>query len=490
VDGRYRTEALRGFGFNVTSTGLLSPSSRREASTRVRPGISLFPVATKSGLPSWLLALGYLGGVAAITIAALLRQPGLAATRTIWAEDGRIFYAQARTMSFWATLTTLHNGYVQLFPRLAAQLARLVPLAHVSDLLAITGALSLGCLAGLVFHMAKGHIASPGLRALLAAGMVLLPVANVELLNNVVNVPWWFFFATFWALLWRPRSWAGRTCAALVCFMAAASEALVALFLPLAVARAIVLPRRREQAATGGLVLGLLYQAAVILPAGAQALSSPGGIHDVGQSFAVRVGLGMVGGVKGTDWLVVHARSASTALGLVVVGVVIVAGLCARSARVRVFTLVAAAYSAICFLVPVWLRDVATVMQLGTVRLAGRYQAVPVLLLTSALLVLADHFAREASPEALQHSMWKSKGPRALPRRSVVAVTVCAALLIPSWVADFRGPNQRSSGPPWATEVAKATAVCRRDATAVATLSIDPPYWTVRLPCRVVVQPG
>ena len=287
--------------------------------------------------------------------------------------------------------------------------------------LAITGALSLGCLAGLVFHMAKGHIASPGLRALLAAGMVLLPVANVELLNDVVNVPWWFFFAAFWALLWRPRSWPGRTCAALVCFMAAASEALVALFLPLAVARAVVLPRRQEQAATGGLVLGLLYQAVVILPAGAKALSSPGGIHDVGQSFAVRVGLGMVGGVKGTDWLVVQARGASTALGLVVVGAVIGGGVCARSPRVRIFTLVAAAYSAVCFVVPVWLRDVATVMQIGTVRLAGRYQAVPVLLLTSALLVLADHFAREGGTRTLQHSTWKTKSPQALPRRSVVA---------------------------------------------------------------------
>lgn len=209
----------------------------------------------------------------------------------------------------------------------------------------------------------------------------------------------------------------------------------------------------------------------------------------MGQSFAVRVGLGMVGGVKGTDWLVAQARGASTALGLVVIGVVIVAGVCARSPRVRLFTLVAAAYSAVCFVVPVWLRDVASVMQIGTVRLAGRYQAVPVLLLTSALLVLADHFAREGSTRTLRHSTWKTKSLEAWPRRSVVAVTVCAALLIPSWVADFRGPNQRSSGPPWATEVAKATAVCRRGA-AVATLSIDPPYWTVRLPCRVVAQPG
>ena len=69
-------------------------------------------------------------------------------------------------------------------------------------------------------------------------------------------------------------------------------------------------------------------------------------------------------------------------------------------------------------------------------------------------------------------------------------MVVCAALFVPSWVADFRGPNQRSTGPPWATEVAKAVAACRKGATATATLSIDPPHWTVTLPCRLVVAPS
>ena len=70
--------------------------------------------------------------------------------------------------------------------------------------------------------------------------------------------------------------------------------------------------------------------------------------------------------------------------------------------------------------------------------------------------------------------------------RSVVAVAVCAALFVPSWVADFRGPNQRSAGPPWATEVARAIGDCRGGGNVTATLSINPPYWTVVLPCRVL----
>ncbi len=436
MDGGEHLEALRHFRSGVSSTSLLLPSPRREHVPRARPGSALFPAAGRSHLPPGALAIGYVAGFAAASGAALLRQPGVPAIKTIWAEDGRIFYAQATTLSFWRTLTTLHNGYMQLFPRLAVQLARLVPVADASTVLALIGALSLGALCCLVFHMARGHIASPGLRGLLAAGMVLLPVANVELLDNLVNVPWWLFFAAFWALVWKPRSGPGRAVAALLCFLAAASEALVGLFLPLALARWATLRETKEQAATVGLVLGLLYQAVVILPSGAKALSSPGGLHDIGQSFAVRVGLGVVGGVKGTDWLAVHGRQLSIALGIVAIGAVLLFGLWARSARVRLFVLVATVYSAICFVVPVWLRDVAGALQAGTVRIAGRYQAIPVLLLMSAVLVLADYFAREGA--AFAYPWWRARSPAVPSRRALAAVAVCTVLFLPSWVADFR----------------------------------------------------
>ncbi len=470
----------------MRATSLLSPPARRPFSDRVDPLASLFPAAGRSSWPAGSIAVGYIIGLAATSLAALLRQPGVPATKTIWAEDGRIFYAQATTLSFWRTLTTLHNGYMQLFPRLAVQLVHFVPVTDVPTLFALVGALSLGGLCCLVFHMARGHIAAPGLRVLLAAGMILLPVANVELLDNLVNVPWWLFFAAFWALLWRPKSWPGRAGAAIVCFMAAGSEALVALFLPLAVARAATLREAKEQAAGGGLVLGLIYQAAVILPSGAKAVTSPGGLHDVGASFAVRVGSGIVGGVKGTDWLVAHDRDAAIVLGIVVLIAIVVIGACTRSVRVRSFTFVAAAYSALCFVVPVWLRDVATVMQLGKVGIAGRYQAVPLLLVMSAVLVLADYFARGDSSARLGFPTRSIGRAPAVSMRAIVAMAVCAALFLPSWVADFRGPNQRSAGPTWAAQVGRAIGDCRRGGNVTATLSIDPPYWTVVLPCRVL----
>ena len=170
----------------------------------------LFPTATPSRSPAWLIVVGYVAALAVLSGAALLRQPGVPATTTVWAEDGLIYYAQAMRLSFWQTLAITHNGYAQLFPRLAVQVARLFPVADASTVFALMGALSVAGVACFVFHVAKGHIVLLPVRGLLAAAVVLLPVANTEMLNNLVNVPWWLFFAAFWALLWRPRSLSGR----------------------------------------------------------------------------------------------------------------------------------------------------------------------------------------------------------------------------------------------------------------------------------------
>jgi hypothetical protein len=393
-------------------------------------------------------------------------------------------------LPFWHTLVTLHNGYIQLFPRLTVQLALVVPPADVAATLALTGAISLAGLACLVFHMSKGHIATPAIRALLPAAMVLLPVANTELLNNLVNVPWWLFFAAFWALLWRPRSVAGLIGAGAVCFLAAASEPLVALFLPLAIARAVSVRSLAEQAPGAGLLLGLVYQALVIVPSGAKALSGTGGLQGIGPSFAVRAGLGLVGGVKGTDWLFSHHKNLSVALGGVILCAIVAVGALTRSPRARAFTLVAAAYSAACFVVPVWLRDVAEVVKVGQVQIAARYQAVSLLLLASAVLVLADHFGREAAPPAFSWITTEKTTPRVIVTsgRALATVVLCLALFAPTWVTDFREPNQRSAGPIWASQVARGLAQCRTRNEGTVTLSISPPHWTAELECTALTS--
>ena len=137
----------------------------------------LFPPARRSSLPWPLLVCGYTGGFVLVVVLALARQSGLPATGTLWAEDGVIFYSQAVAHSVLHTLVASYNGYGQLVPRLAVQLTGLGPLRDVPTTVALSGAVGLALVSCLVFHMARGLITSPALRALLVASMVLLPLA-------------------------------------------------------------------------------------------------------------------------------------------------------------------------------------------------------------------------------------------------------------------------------------------------------------------------
>jgi len=229
-------------------------------------------------------------------------------------------------MSFGRTLFTTYNGYAQFVPRLLAQIARGAPPARAAEVFALAGAISFALTAGLVFHMSKGHIAAPLVRVLLVAAMVLLPIATSELLDNILNVPWWLFFAAFWALLWRPQTAPGQAVAGAVCFLASASEPLVALFIPLAVVRTFAFRARREHAATAGLVLGLLYQGVARLVGGTKPFP-PASLHGIGQDYAERAGLALLGGMRGSDWLISQNPTVAVAVGALIVCVVVVAGL-------------------------------------------------------------------------------------------------------------------------------------------------------------------
>jgi hypothetical protein len=433
------------------------------------------------------LGAAYLAGGAAVAGLALLRQTGIPAWQTMWAEDGKVFYSQALSMPFLRALVTPHAGYVQLFPRLVAAIAVLAPVRDAPLVVAISGALSLGLLSCLVFHLAQGHVVSPGLRAVLAASMVLLPAASGELLDNAVNVPWWLFFTCFWALLWRPPTRAGNVGAGLLCTLAAASEPLTALFLPLAMLRAVALRRPSDrvnalaqQGAAIGLVVGLLFQLGATLAGGsgggAVATFRAEDASALAEAISLRVGLGLFAGVKGTNWLAFHEHGLAVALGLLVICLVAAAGLTASSRRVRSFATVAVAGAIVCFVAEAWVRGIWPLLALDRVQDAGRYQAVPLLLLVSSVVVTADGWARSTSPAA---HVWAA--PR---RRGLVAAAMCAALLAPTWAADFRDANARSRGPSWPAAVTVASRRCALIGSPAEVVPIDPPGWTARVSCR------
>jgi hypothetical protein len=492
----------------------------RPGELAVRPGElavrreALFPLVGPSKWPRAGIAGGYGVGFVLLAAVALLRQPGVPATETLWAEDGLIFYSQALAHSFWRTLITAYNGYDQLVPRLAIQLAKLAPVADASVVVALCGAGALAALGCLVFHMSRGHIASPALRGLLVAAMVALPLANVEMLDNLVNLPWWFFFAAFWALLWRPETTAGRVTAGLICCLAAASEPLVGVFVPLAAFRVWVLPRLKEQASTVGLAIGLVYQGAVVLGNNGENSFSKAGLSGLPADFALRVGLGWLSGMRGADAVVRWDKSLAEVLGGVLFVAIVAVGLKLRSRQVRAFTIATAVMAPICFAVPVWLRGAGPFMQLAatSVGYGGRYAATSILIVVSAVLVLAGHLSTErgrrvpgsahfpdgapaagppsgsvggSRPEGGSGNRWPG-GSRLLGgSRERWAILACCALLLPAWVADFRNSNGRAHGPTWQSQLSVAVATCRADPRgSTVIVAIDPPRWTVAVPCR------
>jgi hypothetical protein len=385
---------------------------------------------------------------------------------TIWAEDGLIFYSQALTHSFGQTLTTAYGGYFQLFPRLAVQIVRLFPVRDAAATIAILGAMSVSALALIIFHAARGHIASPAARCVLVGSMVLLPVANAELLDNLVNVLWWLFFVTFWMLLWRPRTWSGSILAAVVCLLATGSDPTVALFLPLVIIRMIVVRGVRENFVVVGFAAGLFYQVLGTLAWGTPNAPADTSLHGIASLFALRVGLGSFTGTRGTNLIISSHDGAWVGLGLLLIVVVLAVACFRREAKVILFVSTSLVFSFLSFAVPIGYRGAARVMINAPAQLGSRYVAVPILLVLGAVIAEADHF----------HI-------RNLRPRANLGIVVCCLVLIPCWIVDLRTPNGRSTGPGWSSQVARATATCRSKQDGVPDLATAPVGWATPVPC-------
>ena len=283
-----------------------------------------------------------------------------------------------------------------------------------------------------------------GAAALLVAAMVLLPLATVEMLDNLVNLPWWMFFASFWALLWRPQTRRGRLGAAALCAFAAASEPLVGLLLPLAAVRAVALRRPSEQAAGLGLLVGLGFQAGIVLSANGEHSFRAASVAGVAPAFGARVGLGWLTGLRGTDAIVSASRGLAELMGALVFVVIVACGLRLGSRASGTFTVAVAVLAPVCFVVPAWLRGVGGMQTASSVGYAGRYAAAPMLMVVSAVLVLAGHLSGA-----------RSHGRRTVPGRALAALGTCCALRVPrgrrTSAAPTAGPTARPgrASSPW-----------------------------------------
>ncbi|MGE5131290.1 MAG: hypothetical protein ACM32E_00085 [Gemmatimonadota bacterium] len=396
-----------------------------------------------------------LAAVAAAAAVLLQRQAGHPAWQTAWAEDRTVFLPRA-LLDPWGSFLHCYGGYVQLVPQLAADVVTRFPLREAAAGFAFTGAVAASGCALFVFHASAGQVRQPGLRALLAASVVLLPVAVIEVANNSVDAQWYLMYALFWALLWRPAGRGGAAAAALVSFLAMASNILNLCYLPLAAARLAALPRR-EQAVVAGWLAGIAWQAAgiavrvpaILAPGAAHPLAAPGATASF---YGRHVLLAALAGWRLAPRLMAAAGpggAVAIAAGLLLAGA---AWACvAGGTRVRLFLAAATVLGLVLTVFPVMIRYWVTLpvsVPVSRVWLPGsRYTVCSVLLIDASAVVAVDAAVRRRAGRS-----------RLTP---AVAVTVLAAVLAAGWVTSYRYGNMRSTAPVWAQTVARFDRLCR-----------------------------
>ena len=376
------------------------------------------------------------------------------AWNSIWAEDHKIFLPAA-LLHPWSSLFQAYDGYLELLPRLIAEGVARLPFSDAAVAFALAGATIASCCAVFVFHACSGHVRTPALRVLLAVSVLLLPTAIVEIANSGVNSPWYLLFAVFWALLWRPPSRIGMAAAALVCFAAASSNALAALYLPLVAARVIALPRLREQAATIGWLAGGALQVPVVftLTRNHQPASLVGALGFYGRIVILPAVAGHHLALQ--LWAGVGLTGAMMLAGFIV-AVAVAWGCLLCGAQARALVIAAVVLGILLAFVPLLVHGNVTTRgfsRTGIYVRGSRYGQAPILLIDSAVIVAVDAYLRRG-------------GVRFVRVAHVVAAVLLVAVLGTSWVSDYRYVNKRSTLTPWSQTVARVEHRCRQFAAS------------------------
>jgi hypothetical protein len=409
-------------------------------------------------------------GVALLSAAAVLplfRQTGTRSWQSIWSEDGYEYSEQALRHGGFAVLFRGYGGYLQLPPRLLATVAAAIPIHDLSIYLALSATIVAALLAWFIYHVSGGWIGSPFVRLALASLVVLMPVLGAENTANITNTIWIFAAVAPWALVSMAERPGDILIRSVVAFLAATSTSLCYLFLPLGLGYAIVRRTRGAVIVAGVFIAGLAVQGIAMLhtkdlvPALPQAFQP---FHRSASELASATGLQVFGmylvGFKGTTtpWLVHHhLLSVGGTVCIVLILIVLAVG---ASRKHQVLAASFVAYAVITFAAPVWnRRDVAP-----------RYSVIPVLLVASAIAVLA------ADPNRTR-GQWVARVARPL-------FVIQIALLI---VIGFSATTYRSGSPPWPNSVTVTDRMkCHGEPPSrlveIRTDAFD--YWPVTLPCR------
>jgi hypothetical protein len=436
----------------------------RGVAAPVRPGPVFVPAPARRIGPRQVgLAAG---GVVLGTLVSLLRQVGVPATDTMWAEDASLFLSDAVLEPLPRAVFGSYNGYFLLPPRMLAEVIAWLPSAWAAPSLAITAAAVNSLLALVVYVASAAALRSPVLRGTVAAVAVVTPVGGYEVPNSLANVQWAALYALFWVALWVPASRAGQVVEVVTGLAVATTSILAIAFLPLLGVRWLHRRDRTSGWLAGTVLAGIGLQLAGLL----FGASHRDGVKiDLGGAFSLFYERFLPMAVGGDQLVGVIREPVRDELAVILawsaVGLVgLVAALRWRAANWAVAGL------ALLHSLLIWLATAGVTAEPPT-----RYTTTPAMLVVSALAaLLVPASARVPAPAA--HS--GGSAPVGVP------AVVFALLVGLVCVANLRGVNGREAGPSWSAGLDQARATCATlGSDARVLVPISPAGWRARLPC-------
>lgn len=387
---------------------------------------------------SWLLVAVWLQ---------LIRSSRVPLWDTLWAEDGRFFYGVARAGSLSTTVLQPLAGYLQVAPRLLASVAAQFPTTDAALAVSLLAATATAGLSLYVYAVTGRLVRRQWQRCLLAAVVVLNPAAGNEVNAAINNLHWYLILAAFWACWSRASSRPWIALDTVIVAVAALSDPLTGLLLPLAAVRA-----RRNRSAQWTLVallLALCMQYVLAVSVSPPARNGAPALGDLPLVYSLRIAGSALVGEHALPGLY-HAYGKGFAL----VALLFVAALMALAVRVsrgteRLLLTTTVAYSAVFLVVPLALRGGGASYLRDPLRfVGGRYLILPLWLLYSSLILA---------------SVLPLRLPKRVPRvvRTSLLPGLVTVVLALQLAANFAPPGARTSGTSWRTTVAEARRACR-----------------------------
>lgn len=433
------------------------------------------PDPAAQGAPRWLLV----GALFALAILLQMLRIGWSISlHSLWAEDGAIYFSGAVHNGFGGSLFDTYATYLVFVPRLIGEVAGLFPLQDAPAAISILAGAVAALSGWIVWEATAGLIESPWLRGALVLLTVLAPVGGLESTDSGAYVPWYMLFATFWILLWRPRTNLAAGGAGLFALLTGLSTPGVWFFIPVALLRTLVTRDRRD----GLLLAGYWAGAAVQIPILAfnkEEAVTPLWTHDIWTSYLQRVVDGAFLGLKlgGKAW---DHLGWVLLIGLLVVLIAaLVYGVTRTNLAARLLALLAIPISLLMFVVSVYQRAVGAEMVWPAHQWsesAGRYAIVPALLLFSVAAVMIDRRSRRREGEP--RPRWLAWGLAGL-----AVVIVAASFHVED--AEVRG------APPWEASLEHSAEVCESEPPGAETgVATSPPTWGLLIPCDELAKFG